>query len=134
MLLLHPRRVTFGSATWGDVESVAVERSAEKVIAQWSDDGPHVVLADVPEQRVTVKVVQALQGGTVDAPVPGEQAALAFETSPNSSGASVTTVSMVAVVLGVSYGVTRKAGSSRTIELMAISTDGSADPVSVTTV
>jgi hypothetical protein len=114
------------------VESVAIERTGEKTIAQWSDDGPHVVLADVPEQRVTVKVGQALQGEDISAPVPGDEAVLSFETAANSSAADRTTVSLAAVVTGVSYGVTRKSGTARTIELLAVSSDGSSDPVTVT--
>lgn len=132
MLILNPRRVTFGPATWSHVESVAIERTGEKTIAQWSDDGPHVVLADVPEQRVTVKVGQALQGEDISAPVPGDEALLSFETAANSSAADRTTVSLTAVVTGVSYGVTRKSGTARTIELLAVSSDGSSDPVTVT--
>jgi hypothetical protein len=43
-------------------------------------------------------------------------------------------VSMTAVVVALSYGATRKAGSSRTVELVAVSSDGVADPVSMAAV
>lgn len=131
MLLLSPRRVTFGLETWEQVESVTIEREAEKVIEAWSDDGPHAVLVDVPEQRVTVKVVQALLGEDMDEPRPGAQAVLTFETAVNSSSAERRVVTLTGVVTAVSYGVSRKSGSARTVVLTAVSSNGSSDPVSV---
>jgi hypothetical protein len=131
VLIVDPREVSFGSATWGRVTSVAIERRAAKSFAEYGADGPHVILADVPEQRVEVTVVQELLADDMDAPVPGELAALSFETALNSSSSGRKTVSMNAVVLGVKYGVSRKTGSVRTVELLAVSSDGAADPVSV---
>lgn len=134
MLLLHPREVSFGAATWSNVVSVSIERRAEKSFVEFSDGGPHVVLADVPEQRVEVSVVQELLGDDMDVPKPGEEGALVFETSPNSSGAGRKRVSTTAVVLNVKYRVSRKVGSGRTVEFVAVSSDGVADPVTVESV
>ena len=131
MLIVDPLEVTFGAATWASVTSVAIERRAARSFAEYGADGPHVVLADVPEQRVEVTVVQELLADDMDAPVPGELAELSFETALNSSSSGRKTVSMDAVVLGVKYGVSRKSGSVRTVDLLAVSGDGSADPVRV---
>ena len=131
MLYLHPREVTFGGVTWSNVASVAIERAAARSFVEAGGVGPHAVIADVPEQRVGVTVVQELLADDMDAPVPGWQGTLAFETALNSSGAGRRRVSMAAVVLGVSYRVSRRSGSARTVELVAVSGDGVADPVTV---
>ncbi len=131
MLFLNPREVTFGGVVWSEVESVSIARSAARSFVEFGDAGPHAVLVDVPEQRVGVTVVQELLGDDVDVPKPGEQGALSFVTSANSSGAGAKQVSMTAVVLDVKYKVSRKVGSSRTVELVAVSGDGVSDPVTV---
>lgn len=131
MLFLHPRVVSFGGSDWAGVESVAIERSAARSFVEFGEQGPHAVLADVPEQRVEVRVVQELLGEDMDVPRPGEIGTLGFETAPNSSGAGRKRVSMTAVVMGVKYQVSRKGGSARTVDLIAVSADGAADPVLV---
>lgn len=131
MLIVDPREVVYGGVTWAGVTSVAVERKASRSFAEYGGSGPHAVLADVPEQRVEVTVVQELADDDMDAPVPGWEGELEFETASNASDAGRRRVSMRAVVLGVRYAVSRKSGSSRTVELLAVSADGVADPVTV---
>ena len=134
MLIVDPREVSFGAVTWAGVTSVAIERSAAKSFAEFGAVGPHVVLADVPEQRVEVTVVQEFLADDMDAPVPGEAGALSFETALNGSDAGRRSVSMTAVVMRVRYSASRKSGSVRTVELLAVSSDGAADPVTVAAV
>jgi len=131
MLVLKPRRVEFDGETWGNVGSVAISRTAESMVVEWSDSGPHVVLADVPEQRVSVEVVQSLLGEDMDEPRPGRTGTLSFETGSSSTDASTDTVSMTAVIERVWYEVSVSRGSSRRVRLVAVSSNGSADPVSV---
>ncbi len=131
MLLLNPRRVTFGSNTWGNVASVAIGRSAHRMLTEWSDAGPHVVLADVSEQRVRVEVVQELLGEDMDTPRPGESGELSFTTAPTSTDNPSREITMTAVVESVGYEVSLKRGSVRRVVLVATSSDGSVDPVSV---
>lgn len=131
MLIIDPREVVFGASTWAGVTSVSIERRAAKSFAEYAGTGPHVVLADVPEQRVEVTVVQELLSDDMDAPVPGWTGGLSFETALNGSQAGRTRISMQAVVLGVRYSASRKSGSVRTVELLAVSPDGAADPVTV---
>lgn len=132
MLLLNPRSVTFGSATWGGVTSVVIDRDGSRVIADQGDEGPYTVYADVSEQTVRVRVVQELAGDDLDDPIPGEQAALSFTTAPNSGSQSATTVSMTAVVTDVKYEIGRRGTPSRSVSLIAVSSDGLTDPVVVT--
>jgi len=132
MLVLNPRRVTFGAATWGNVSSVSIGRTSSKLLAEWSDAGPHVVLVDAPEQLVTVRVVQEMLADDMDTPRPGEAGELAFTTGQNSSDAATREVTIdQAVVRSVSYETSTGRGSRRSIELIAVSSDGATDPVNV---
>lgn len=131
MLLLNPRRVTFGSATWGNVASIAVSRWANKAIVEWSDAGPHAVLADVPEQRVEIEVIQELLGEDVNTPSPGELGTLAFTTGPATTDEPTREVEITAMVESVKYEVSVRRGSHRRVTLVALSADGTTDPVGV---
>jgi hypothetical protein len=131
MLVLNPRRVEFGSSTWTNVTSVSVGRTARHVLTEWGDDGSHVVFADVPEQLVTVRVVQEMLGDDMDRVRPGERGTLSFVTGPNSSDAGTREVTIDAVVRTVSYETSVSRGSRRYVELVALSPDGVTDPVGV---
>jgi hypothetical protein len=131
VLIIDPRAVSFGASAWDGVTSVSIARRAARSFEAYGGTGPHVVLADVPEQRVEVTVVQELLSDDMDTPVPGWTGELSFETALNGSQAGRNRVSMQAVVMGVRYSASRKSGSVRTVELLAVSADGAADPVSV---
>lgn len=132
MLVLNPRSVVFGSTAWDGVTAIAVDRRAEREVLSWGDLGPHAVLADAPEQRVELRVVQELTREDVGSPRPGEQAELSFHTSPSLASAGRKKVSATAVVLRVTHELRAPAAAIRTIHLVAISADGSADPLVVT--
>ncbi len=132
MLLLNPRTVRFGAATWNDIVAVAIDRSPHRVALEWGDLGPHLTLADVPEQKVTIKVVQDVARDDINAPSPGEEGALSFFTAPASTGAGRKKVSATAVVTEVTHEVSLKVGARRTVTLVAISPDGAADPITIT--
>ena len=134
MLIVQPRGVSFGAVVWSGVSSVSIGRRAAKSFVEFGDEGPHAVLADVPEQRVDVTVVQELAGDDAGALVPGESGVLSFEAGPNSSGAGRTRVTLTGVVMSVRYAVSQRSGSVRTVELVAISSDGVVDPVVVESV
>ncbi len=131
MLVLNPRQVEFGSSTWTNVTSVSVGRSARHVLMEWGDSGAHVVFVDVPEQLVSVRVVQEMLGDDMDLVRPGESGELSFVTGQNSSDAGTREVTIECVVKTVSYETSVSRGSRRYIELIAVSEDGQADPVDV---
>jgi len=131
MLVLNPRQVTFGASTWTNVASVSIGRSAHQTLTEWSDSGAHVVLVDVPEQMVTVRVVQEMLADDMDTVRPGESGTLSFVTGQNSSDAGTREVTVEAVVKTVSYETSVSRGSRRFVELIGVSADGVADPVSV---
>ena len=130
MLILNPRTVTFGSSTWDDIIAITIDRAAHKTIEDWSDLGPYAVLADVPEQKVRVTIVQEVSRDDVNVPRPGESGTLNFFTSPTASDAGRRKVSCQAVVLESRHDLSLKKGAVRIVVLAAVS-DGVTDPVSV---
>lgn len=131
MLLLNPRVVKFGGVVWESVAAVAVDRRAQKTVEEWSDLGPYATLADVPEQRVRITVLQELTREEVGSPRPGESGVVSFFTSPGDADAGRRKVSATAVVLDVSHELSLKKGAVRTITLAAVSADGAADPITI---
>lgn len=130
MLAINPQTVKFGASAWPNVASVTVDRAADKLVADVSDLGPHVVLVDVPEQRVAVRVVADLQGEDLNGPRPGDAGTLVFFTSPAGTDGGRKKVSMNAVVTGVRHpGGPR--GFTRAIDLIAVSSDGITDPITI---
>jgi hypothetical protein len=131
MLLLNPRSVSFGGAVWEDVSAVVIDRAAARAIKEWSDTGPHLVLADVPEQLVTVRVVQQVARDDVGVPVPGEAGELVFHTAPSGSDSPRKRVRAQCVVMDVTHELSLKNGAVRTVKLLAVSSDGATDPITI---
>lgn len=131
MLVLNPRVVKFGSAAWEDVAAVSVDREAQRLVLEWGDLGPHAVLADVPEQKVTIRVVQEVARGDVDVPRPGDQGTVEFYTSPASGSAGRRRVNATAVIIDVTHELSLRGGAIRRVTMVAVSGDGVTDPVSV---
>ncbi len=138
MLILNPGIVTFGARTLGDVVMLTVDRSAHRRVEEWSDAGPYAVFADVPEQRVRVRVVQELSREDVGGASPGEAGTLTFRTSPASAESGRRKAAASAVVVGVTHEIVSRGSAGgrptarRIIELIAVSPDGAADPITLT--
>lgn len=130
MVILNPEVVRFGERTWRSVSSVVVERTAKKVVAEVGDAGPHVVFADVTEQRCTITVTQDLEQSDLDAPGLGELGALQVYTGASASDRGRAALAASAVVIEVKSSVVRGQPSSRRITLLAVSSDGATDPLS----
>lgn len=132
MLILSPRRVRFDTMEWTDVSLIAIDRAAAREAIEWSDLGPHPIFADVPEQRTTIRIVRHLDRGDLAAPAPGLAGELVFEVSPAATEAGRRTHAAQCVVLGVRHELgagTRGPAAVQTIELIALSTDGAAEPL-----
>jgi hypothetical protein len=132
MLILNPRSVAFGTASWENVRLVSIERRAHREVVEWSDAGPYVVMMDVPEQRVDLTVEMELTRDDLAAPRPGDQATLTLFTSPTASDAGRRKVSATCVVVRVEHEVSTRIGATRRVRLIAVSGTGAADPVTVT--
>jgi hypothetical protein len=128
MLLLNPHSVKFGSARWDDVAALAVDRGASRLNLEWSDSGPHVVFADVPEERLTIRVTRRLQREATFGPRPGDAGELVAYTSPTAADASRRRVRIESVVTAVSHEISAKA-ALQTVTLVGVSSNGAVDPV-----
>jgi enhancing lycopene biosynthesis protein 2 len=139
MLITTPATVRFDTLLLDDVTLIAIESSAERAVVEWSDFGPHITFADVPEQRITVKVVRRIARGDLAALAPGQLGELSFVVSPAGTAAAAKKHAAQCVVLGVRYDLAGSAagkqpGAMQVIELVAISSSGSTEPFAVTDV
>lgn len=130
MIWLDPTRVTLAGAALEGVSSVSVDRKATRFVEEHSDFGPHIVFADAPERRVTVRVVRRVGADGAGTFRPGDSGELAFEVGASASAAGGRRVSMQVVVQSIANRVDPKAGATQMIECVALSSDGAADPVS----
>jgi hypothetical protein len=131
MLLLNPRQVRFGTILLDAITAIVIDRSPHRSVEEWSDLGPYATLADVPEQKVRIRLTQELARDDTAALRPGEQATLSFYTAPNSTDAGRKKLAATAAILSVEHELSPKRGALRTITLAAIS-DGSTDPITIT--
>jgi hypothetical protein len=131
MLILSPASVRFGTAAWDDVLSVTIDRAAARSVLEWSDLGPHAVFADVPEERLTIRVVRRLLRDTLVTLRPGDSAELAVALSPSAGGAQRKRVRVTCVVMGVEHDVAGARGATQSITLAGIGATGATDPVTV---
>ncbi|MDQ7014742.1 MAG: hypothetical protein Q9O74_12755 [Planctomycetota bacterium] len=131
VLVLNPREVRFAGQVWEDVSAVVVDRHAQRKVTEWSDLGPQVVLVDAPEQLVTVRVVQQVARDDVGTPVPGDSGELSFFTAPSGSDTPRRRVVIECVVTDATHELSIKNGAVRTVKLVAVSSDGIVDPVSI---
>lgn len=135
MLVRSPNAVRFGNAYLANVETIVVERSAHKTIEEWTDTGPHAVLVDVPEQRVSVKLVRRLDTG--ERPdraefVPGVAGLLGFFLAGHGSDASPVEVNINCVLTGMRYDAWDEP-TRQVLTFIAYSEAAAQDPVIVLT-
>lgn len=134
MLVLNPSSVTLGGVEYRDVESVAFERVAAKEVIEWDEGGAHAVFADVVRQRVEIEIGQRLEAGVLDGPRPGEMGLLRVVTGLNAGvqGRRAFTATCVVRSVRVEVSGAGREKARRRLRLVAISADGSTDPVAQT--
>ena len=132
-LWLAPERVELLGLSLEGVSAVAVDRRAARVVTEWGDLGAHAVMADVPEQRVTVRIVRRVSGadGGMFAGVitPGAMGELLFTAAAGAGDGGRRRVSADVVVTAVEHELREGRGGAQTITCVAVSADGAADPV-----
>lgn len=132
MLFTAPLMVNMGGVMYGNVVSISVERQAAREVVEFGDVGPHVVFADVAEMRtrlvITMDVGREPEG--MVSFVPGESLTISFDYGINGGEASRRRVIVQhGVVMGYSYTMKHGKAVARVVEIVAVSSDGSADPV-----
>lgn len=130
MIILRPDRVSFAGSDWNGVERLAIDRVGSRMVRGWSEDGPHAVFVDVPEQTVRVRVTLAADRTMLTSPRPGDLGQLRVELSGGGDEGR-RLVRIDAVVESVTHDIAG-ARAVRTITLTAVSDDGDDDPVLVT--
>ncbi len=130
MFLSSPTRVTFGSLLLTDVSSIAIDRTASREAIDFSDAGPHPTFADIPEQKVLITIQQHLTASDIAAPLPSSSATLTIRARPNNSDSATLTLQTTAVVRACTHSLNSK-GATRTLSLIALSSNGSADPITI---
>lgn len=130
MLVLAPESVEFDGDPWSGVESIAIDRTASKEVVDVGDLGPHVVFADVPEQRVSVKVTRKIERSELESVAPGDEGELRFRAGFGRTDAGWSDVTVGVVVTRVDHDFDRR-GVRRVVTMVAVSPDGVTDPVEV---
>lgn len=142
MLILNPASVRFKDTRLDHVSSVAVERHASRLVEEWSDAGPHAVLADCPEQRARLRIVRHLLHDDPAPPAPGDAGLLRLVTSPSAADAGRRELRAHAVLIAVAYSLAGEPGRKapgdaaapaavQTLTFALVSDDGAADPISI---
>ena len=130
MLVLSPESVAFEGEAWPAVELIAIERIPKREVVEVGDLGPHVVFVDVPERRVSVRVVRRIERSELDSVKPGDAGELTFRAGFGRTDAGWSEVSLDAVVTRVTHDF-EQSGVRRVVVMVAVSADGIADPVRV---
>jgi len=131
MLTITPTSVTFATKPLSDIARIAIDRRAIKLTIEWSDLGRHATFADVPEQEVRVRIEQTPAPTDLKGPRPGDLGELIFLAAPNRGGVQRTRVTLLAVVTSIKHDLDPTGPGKRTLELIALSTNGTTDPVQV---
>lgn len=136
MLIPNPTLVTFGELTLDGVAAITIDRAAGREAVEFSDSGPHVTFADIPEQRTHITVSRRLDRPEFQTPVPGDQADLSFIAAAGAHDSARTRIRAMCVVREVRHDVNessrdRAAAARQTLTLIAISPDGATDPITL---
>lgn len=133
MLFASPAQVSLLGVDLDAVELVAIDRKAERLSEEWSDIGPHLVFADVPEQRAVVRIRRRLDDAQsanfVGAIAPGAQGAFSMRASHSAAENIAVELDATVVVISVEHDLSRSKGAVQTIACLALSADGVVDPI-----
>jgi len=129
MLVMRPSVVKFGADEWAGVVRVAIESLSVEMAEEWDDEGPNLMFADSTRRKTSVQVFQDVEGDDLSTPDPGTEAGLVVEVD-RGNDADKKSISMTAVVQSVSYSFSGSR-STRLVRLVAVSSAGNFEPVSV---
>jgi hypothetical protein len=128
MLVIDPERVEFAGVVWAHVTGVAFSEAGQEVIEEVGDQGPRVVLVDVPVVRARVTVRQELAASSLHAPRVGARGVLRVRVSGAGADGAVATLACTCVVLSVAHALDAR-GASRVIECACESASGVGEAV-----
>ncbi len=129
MITLSPANVTLGNVELTHVDAVLLSRTADRLVVEHTDQGPHVGFVDVPERRSTFTIRRRVHEDEPAPAKPGDSLALAFTTAESAAAGRARRVSANVVVTSVINDLASRRAAIQTITAIAFSTDGVADPV-----
>ena len=134
MLITSPNSVRLGNLRLPDVDTIAIERSPRTLAEEWSDGGPYAIFADVPEQRVTLRIDRRLTNAQVlNAPefIPGFSATLGCFVAASGTHAHSAELTASVVVTSIKYQLDTSP-IRQIITLLAVSASPGTDPIMLT--
>jgi len=129
MLVVRPKGVKFGGDEWGGVSRIAIDSSSVEMAEEWDEEGPNLMFADSTRRKTGVRVYQEIEGDDLESPDPGDKAAFRVDVD-RGNDADSHVILMSVVVQSVSYSFSGSR-STREIRLVAVSSRGDVEPVSV---
>lgn len=132
MIWLTPTSITLGTLTLTDVVAVAIDREAKRRIEEHADTGPHLVFADVPEQRVWVRITRRLARSEALPLSPGDSVSLSFRTAPGASASGGRRVTATVVITDIDHSLSASGVATQRISALAVAPDPGTDPVTET--
>lgn len=132
MVWLNPDTVTLDSTVLTHVTFAAIDREARRTAIEWTDLGAYPAFADVPEQRVTVRITRRVSASEPAPARPGDQVLFTLRSAPGASAAGVRVVSATVVITEIAHAWSSAAGLTQRITALALSPTGAEDPVTDT--
>ncbi len=134
MVFLNPDIVTLGALRLTNVAFVAIDRQARRTALEYSDLGPYAAFVDVPEQRITLRIVRRITESETSALKPGDKVVFSVRVAPGASAAQALRIECQVVITSIDAALSNRAGATQRISAVAVSTDGAADPIVITSV
>lgn len=134
MLITSPNAVRLGNARLHDVDTIAIDRVAHLLAEEWSDGGPYAVFADVPRQRIALRIDRRItRPQTLPLPefVPGFRGTFVCFVSPQGTHAQGAEISATVVVTGVKYQL-ESSPIRQILTLVAVAVAPENDPIAIT--
>ena len=129
MLILSPSSVRFGGEVWSDVYRVAIESMSVELAEEWGDKGPYEVFVDSTRRKTIARLLQDVGKDELETPSVGALGTLVIEAD-RGNDADQSVVTLNGAVESVSYSFSGSR-TTREIRLVAMSSSGDQDPVSV---
>jgi hypothetical protein len=129
-LWIHPNQVTFAGQTLRPVLSVRLERKAATLLDERGGGEHHLTFVDACGERLEI-VVELEPGAWPDGPALGAEGELSFEASLGAADGRRVRVQAAAVLIAANDIANAKTGQRRVLRFLAVSHDGTNDPVTV---
>jgi len=131
MIWIEPRSVILIEHQLDNVRSIVVNSTAQSVVEERAEDGPHIVFGDAAGLAVEVLIERQVSaasdiGGAIQA---GGFGVLRFTAAPSNASAHQVTYVAEVLITAVKHALHGGGGPTQRIVCRAISSDGAAHPI-----